>query len=83
MEAKAAKVPASLVPLLEDTPAAYLKPDRSLEWPLGQVADHDHVQPVAGRGGDGLDNLQPLQWQNNQHQGDNYPQGGTCAVSAV
>ena len=33
----------------------------------------DHIKPVALGGGDELDNLQPLHWQNNRHKGDNYP----------
>ena len=52
----------------------------------GTVGTHgwevDHVMPVAKGGGDSLGNLQPLQWQNNRHKGDNYPQW-SCAVSAA
>ena len=33
----------------------------------------DHKKPVAQGGTDNLDNLQPLQWENNRHKGDNYP----------
>lgn len=33
----------------------------------------DHIKPVAQGGGDELDNLQPLQWENNRHKGDSYP----------
>ncbi len=33
----------------------------------------DHVQPVAIGGTDILSNLQPLQWENNRHKGDDYP----------
>lgn len=33
----------------------------------------DHIRPVAAGGGDGIDNLQPLQWQNNRAKGDDWP----------
>ena len=39
----------------------------------------DHEQPVAADGSDDLSNLQPLQWQNNVHKGDNWPDW-TCKV---
>ena len=43
----------------------------------------DHVKPVSKGGGDDLNNLQPLQWQNNRHKGDNYPSNSYCIVSAT
>ena len=33
----------------------------------------DHKKPVAAGGTDDLSNLQPLQWENNRHKGDSYP----------
>lgn len=39
----------------------------------------DHEQPVAADGSDDLSNLQPLQWANNAHKGDHWPDW-TCKV---
>ncbi len=33
----------------------------------------DHVRPVSEGGSDALINLEPMQWENNRHKGDNYP----------
>ena len=45
--------------------------------PRGCEIDHD--RPKAAGGGDELSNLQPLNWENNRHKGDNYP-NWTCKV---
>jgi len=34
----------------------------------------DHIKPVARGGTDDDENLQPLQWENNRHKADNWPQ---------
>jgi hypothetical protein len=51
----------------------------------GQITDYgweiDHNKPVILGGGDELSNLQPLQWSNNRHKSDNYP-NWKCKVSA-
>jgi 5-methylcytosine-specific restriction endonuclease McrA len=33
----------------------------------------DHIKPVELGGTDEIDNLQPLQWENNRNKSDNYP----------
>jgi len=34
----------------------------------------DHIKPVSQGGTDDLSNLQSLQWENNRHKGDNWPE---------
>lgn len=41
----------------------------------------DHIKPLAAGGTDDLYNLQPLQWENNRHKGDNYP-NWNCKLTA-
>ncbi len=41
----------------------------------------DHKIPVAKGGTDYIENLQPLQWENNRHKADNYPDWN-CRVRA-
>lgn len=41
----------------------------------------DHIIPKSNGGGDALSNLQPLQWENNRHKGDNYP-NWSCLIGS-
>ena len=41
----------------------------------------DHIKPKSLGGGDELSNLQPLQWENNRHKGDNWP-NWSCKIGS-
>jgi hypothetical protein len=49
--------------------------DNGMGWEI------DHIIPVSKGGADDISNLQPLQWQNNRHKGDDWP-NWTCLISA-
>lgn len=55
-------------------------------WDYGQTSEFgweiDHIKPVSLGGGDEINNLQPLHWQNNRHKADKWP-NWTCAVVAA
>jgi len=60
----------------------------TIEWYLygnttsgGRGWEIDHIVPVSRGGTDDLQNLQPLQWQNNRSKGDSYPVSNYCVVS--
>jgi 5-methylcytosine-specific restriction endonuclease McrA len=42
----------------------------------------DHIRPVVKGGGDELENLQPLQWQNHRRKGDSFANGDARLLSA-
>lgn len=41
----------------------------------------DHVKPISNNGKDDVSNMLPLQWQNNESKGDNYPEWKTVISS--
>lgn len=41
--------------------------------PHGGGWEIDHIKPISLGGTDDINNLQPLQWQNNRKKGDSYP----------
>jgi hypothetical protein len=53
---------------------AYGNMNSKLGWEI------DHIKPVAEGGGDELENLQPLQWQNNRRKGDAFVNGNDNAT---
>ena len=48
---------------------AYGNTNSKLGWEI------DHIRPVASGGGDEIENLQPLQWENNRRKGDTLVNG--------
>ncbi len=64
----------------KDTCGAWIKRDE-----YGLISEHgweiDHIMPVAAGGSDVWANLQPLQWRNNRHKSDSYP-NWSCLISA-
>lgn len=64
----------------KDVCDAWMQRDKYAE----QVAlgwEIDHVYPVSKGGSDDLNNLRPMQWENNRSKADSYPDY-TCAVTS-
>lgn len=76
-----ARVSAEYLPLRVETfgsliwKEAYGNTNSKLGWEI------DHIKPVAKGGGDELENLQPLQWENNRRKGDALINGEHKATS--
>ena len=49
---------------------------KSFSWEI------DHIKPVSLGGTDDFQNLQPLQWENNRHKGNNYPEWQCIVVAS-
>jgi hypothetical protein len=62
-----------LATLRADICGASMQRDKyGMEVPYGW--EIDHIRPVSQGGKDDLTNLQPLQWENNRHKSDNWPE---------
>lgn len=67
----------------KDSCGAWIKrAEYGLATPGGYGWEVDHIQPAARNGSDALYNLQPLQWQNNRHKSDSWP-NWSCAMFAA
>ena len=49
--------------------------DKGYGWEI------DHIRLVSLNGNDDISNLQPLQWQNNRHKSDSFPDSVYCIIS--
>ncbi|MBD3649469.1 MAG: HNH endonuclease [Pseudomonadales bacterium] len=48
----------------------------------GRGWEVDHIQQVSHGGSDALSNLQPLQWENNRHKSDNWPNWSCLKIAS-
>jgi hypothetical protein len=65
----------------KDVCDAWMQRDKYAEQ-VGLGWEIDHVYPVSKGGTDDLNNLRPMQWENNRSKADNYPDY-TCAVTSI
>jgi len=54
--------------------SAYGRRDHSMGWEI------DHIIPKSKEGSDELDNLMPIQWENNLFKSDNFPIWQSCVT---
>ena len=65
----------------KDTCGAWMRKDAYGNTNSDYGWEIDHIRPKSRGGTDELSNLQPLQWENNRHKGDDYPQW-SCKIRA-
>ncbi len=65
----------------KDACGAWIHRDRYGDTDSDVGWEIDHIYPEALGGSDDLSNLQPLQWQNNRHKGDNWPKWDCLMVA--
>jgi len=66
----------------KDSCGAWMQWDKYGDTSSAHGWEIDHIKPVSQGGTDVLTNLQPLQWQNNRHKSDNWP-NWTCKLKAA
>lgn len=66
----------------KDTCGAWMKRNEHGNTNSQHGWEIDHIKQKAQHGSDHISNLQPLQWENNRHKGDNYP-NWSCKIKAA
>jgi 5-methylcytosine-specific restriction endonuclease McrA len=66
----------------KDTCGAWMKKSEHGNTNSQHGWEIDHIKPKAQRGSSHISNLQPLQWENNRHKADNYP-NWSCKIKAA